>query len=178
MHPNLGVVELDEETRCVVADIPGLIEGAHQGAGLGHRFLRHVERTAMLTHLIAPPDTPADADYDHYRYAYDLVNEELKQYSPALATRQQVVVLSKSELLTPEIIEDVIAKFAETGVEVFTLSAHSGDGIERWRSIVLTAINKMRAELLEATRKIEEEYDRPEWERQPVVEDEQSSENP
>src|SRR5512147_3177330 len=98
LHPNLGVVSVGEHRSFVMADIPGLIEGAAEGAGLGIRFLKHLQRTRVLLHLIdiAPPDPAADPVND----ARAIV-AELKKFSPELATRERWLVLNKLDLLTP-----------------------------------------------------------------------------
>ncbi len=95
LSPQLGIAEVDAERRIVMADIPGLIEGASQGAGLGHDFLRHVERTRILVHLLdcAPPDGSNPADN------YRTIRKELEQYSLQLAERPELVVLNKADLL-------------------------------------------------------------------------------
>jgi GTP-binding protein len=134
IHPNLGVLHLGPSSRCVVADIPGLIEGAHHGAGLGDRFLRHVERTGVLVHLVAPPDghelgNPLDAE--DLLYAHDLVEAELAAYSEILAAKTRTVVLSKVDLLTPEQIRDIEALFAKAGRPIsHRISAATREGLE------------------------------------------------
>lgn len=94
LHPNLGVVYPKHSEPFVVADIPGLIEGAHAGAGLGHRFLRHVERTRILVHLIDASTVSSDDPLAGYR----TINRELEQHSEALARKLQIVVLNKTDL--------------------------------------------------------------------------------
>jgi GTP-binding protein len=129
IHPNRGVLELDDDTRCVIADIPGLIEGAHHGAGLGHRFLRHVERTGFLVHLVAPADDVENADFEHFWYSYELVNAELAAYSDTLAGKDQVVCLTKADLMPAENQDQIKAEFAERGVKAIWISALSGQGM-------------------------------------------------
>ena len=98
LHPNLGVVYVGEHKSFVMADIPGLIEGAAEGAGLGIRFLKHLQRTRLLLHLvdIAPPDPDADPVKGARAIA-----AELKKFSPELATRERWLVLNKIDLLPP-----------------------------------------------------------------------------
>lgn len=150
IHPNLGVLQLDEETRCVIADIPGLIEGAHHGAGLGHRFLRHVERTGFLVHLVAPADDVEDADAEHFWYSYDLVNKELAAYSDRLASKQQIVCLTKADLMPAERMAGIKEEFARRGVETLVISSHTGDGlpelIEAMKKHVITQRQQQAAE--------------------------------
>jgi GTPase len=95
LAPNLGVVSLTGTRTFVVADIPGIIEGAHEGKGLGHRFLRHIERTRTLAYLI-----PLDAE--DVQAEYDLLRAELRQYSDELADKPHCVILSKSDVLAPD----------------------------------------------------------------------------
>lgn len=101
--PNLGVVDVDKETSLLFADIPGLIEGAAEGKGLGDEFLRHVERTAVLVHLI-------DAYQDDVTTAYQTIQNELKAYKVDLSARPQVVALTKIEGLDTEIVADQLSK--------------------------------------------------------------------
>lgn len=144
IHPNLGVMEFDDATRCTLADIPGLIEGAHRGAGLGHRFLRHVERTKLLVHLIAPPEQPPLDDFEAYRYARELVNRELAQYSATLAAKPQIVCLSKCDLLEPTTVEALVRQFRERErVEILPISAHEHTGLERLKTEIQKALRSL-----------------------------------
>ena len=97
-YPNLGLVQVDLDNRFVVADIPGLIEGAHQGVGLGHEFLRHVERTRVLVHLVEPEPMDQTDPLENYRS----IRDELRLYNPELAERPELVVVTKCELPTAE----------------------------------------------------------------------------
>lgn len=98
LSPQLGIAELDQTRRIVIADIPGLIEGASRGAGLGHDFLRHVERTRILVHLldVAPGDSSDPAKN------YEMIRAELKGYSPELSEKQELIVLNKMDLIPDE----------------------------------------------------------------------------
>ncbi len=126
--PNLGVVQLSDDRSLIMADIPGLIEGAAEGVGLGHRFLRHVERTRILLHVIEAHemlDEGRDPVGD-----YDTLNRELRRYAPELAHKPQIVALNKIDL--PETrarAEDIRGSFAERGIEVHLISGVSGEGI-------------------------------------------------
>ena len=111
-YPNLGTVVVDSENAFVVADIPGLIEGAHAGLGLGHEFLRHVERTGLLVHLIEAVPIDGSDPVENYR----MIRRELEQYSPALAERPELVVVTKIDLTGAEAARDRIAR--ELGREV------------------------------------------------------------
>jgi GTP-binding protein len=124
--PHLGVVRLDEESSFVLADIPGLIEGAHRGLGLGHRFLRHLSRTSVLIHLIDVSglngrDPLAD---------YDTINHELEAFDAALAAKPQIVVANKLDLAEArDQFEALRTRFAARGVELHGISAATGDGV-------------------------------------------------
>ncbi len=138
LSPNLGVFMNQEfERRITVADIPGLIEGAHSGHGLGDRFLRHIERTKVLLHLIGPEsgETPegeitlANADAESLLYAYELVTRELEQYSASLLDKPKLVCLTKIDLISDEQQQEIIDAFAEKGIDLFLLSAEDGRGL-------------------------------------------------
>jgi GTP-binding protein len=125
--PNLGVVKLSDERSFVIADIPGLIEGAAEGAGLGHQFLRHVERCRVLLHIVEQtfttgPDRSPIADFD-------VINAELRRYAPDLADKPQVVVLNKTDATEADAVAETRRAFAERGVELLTMSAATGDGV-------------------------------------------------
>ncbi len=135
LSPNLGVcLASDFQTRITVADIPGLIEGAHTGAGLGDRFLRHIMRTRVLVHLVGPESgetaegemTLVNADPEALLYAYDLVCAELSQYNPLLPKKPTIVCLSKIDLMTGEEVAAIIAAFAARRIEILPISARDG----------------------------------------------------
>ena len=122
--PNLGIVQIDLDRTMVIADIPGLIEGAHAGAGLGHEFLRHVERTRVLVHLVEP--SPVDGSDPVQNYL--AIREELKLYDVDLAGRPEIVAVSKSEL--PD-AHEVGAQLADAiGREVLLFSSVTGQGLK------------------------------------------------
>lgn len=143
ISPNLGVfVASDLQRRITLADIPGLIEGAHTGTGLGDRFLRHIERTRALVHLVAPEagededgkPTLADASPETLLYAYELVRSELAQYSEALLRKPRIVCLNKADLLSGEERAEAVAAFEEKhGIAPLFLSARDGEGLEALR---------------------------------------------
>ncbi len=126
LTPNLGVVDLDDQNSLLLADVPGLIEGASQGKGLGDEFLRHVERTAVLIHMI-------DAYQDDPVAAYQTIQKELQEYQVDLTTRPQVVVLNKIDGLDDDQIADIqkrLAKVLPKGTQQFAISAISGQGVK------------------------------------------------
>lgn len=128
LNPNLGVVDLGEGQGFVIADIPGLIEGASEGVGLGHEFLRHIERTRVLIHLVdAAGSEGRDPVEDIYK-----INDELKHYNADIAARPQVIAANKTDLLfdgDEDPVERIRAEFEPKGIPVFGISAVSGKGI-------------------------------------------------
>ena len=128
LHPNLGVVRVDVSRSFVVADIPGLIEGAAEGAGLGHQFLRHLARTRLLLHLV--DIAPLDEGSDPVREAKAIV-KELKKYDEALYRKPRWLVLNKTDLLQPEQRDETVKKFIKDlgwKQKSFIISALTGDG--------------------------------------------------
>jgi GTP-binding protein len=114
LSPQLGIAELDAARRIVLADIPGLIEGASHGAGLGHDFLRHVERTRVLVHLVDCRPADGSDPAENYR----LIRKELGEYSPALADKPEMLALSKADLLGPDEAAPALRKLcADVGVD-------------------------------------------------------------
>ena len=140
--PSLGVVER-EDRRCVVADIPGLIEGASEGAGLGHQFLRHVERTRVLIHLLDLQAMLAEgrdllADYDAIRH-------ELGRYQPRLLERREIVVLSKNDLLHDEsLLTDLLERLEARGIQPLRISAAAHLGLEGLLHEMFDAVDQSR----------------------------------
>ena len=139
LHPHLGIVELGNYRRMVMADIPGLIEGAHEGHGLGIEFLRHVERTRVLLHLISAEDGDTDALVANY----EVIDRELESYSSALAQRARLVVVSKVDLLPPETIDETCRGLSERlGRPVLPLSAVTGVGLQRMLEEAATLLSQ------------------------------------
>jgi GTP-binding protein len=122
-HPNLGMVSLGGDYGFVLADLPGLIEGAHSGTGLGHEFLRHVERTRVLVHLVEPLPPDGSLPAENYR----IVRRELELHGRSLLNKPEIVVLSKGELTGSAAIREQLAK--ELGREVLLISAVTGQGL-------------------------------------------------
>ena len=142
LTPNLGVVidEYDPDQRMVVADIPGLIEGASEGQGLGHRFLKHVERTRFLVHILSIEDVNPE---ENPWAGFDLVNDELNAFDEDLGLRRQLQVINKIDLRTPEEVDALRAIAARDGREIFFMSADQGEGVEE----LLAAMWSLRAEM-------------------------------
>jgi len=154
LSPNLGVfLGSDYRRRVTIADIPGLIEGAHTGAGLGARFLRHIERTAVLVHLVAPEGgtdsegniTSADVDPEALLYAFRLVESELEQYSKLLLMKPRIVCLTKTDLMDAEEIAAVVALFADAGITINPVSAHEQSNIDSLRKLIEGAVPEEEA---------------------------------
>ncbi len=146
LHPNLGVVRTDVDRSFVVADIPGLIEGASEGAGLGHRFLRHLQRTQLLLHLVdlAPLDPAADPVRDA-----QAIVKELRRYDEALYRKPRWLVFNKIDLLPLEErqarIEDFLRRYGET-LRWFAISAATGEGCRELVLAVQEAVDAMKAQ--------------------------------
>ena len=123
--PNLGVVSYGDGATFVLADIPGLIEGAHEGAGLGIQFLRHIERTKILIHLLdLSPITQRDPIED-----YETMNRELKAYSEELSKKPQILALNKIDITeVREDLEKIEKHFSKSGVKTFPISSATGEG--------------------------------------------------
>ncbi|NEU31539.1 GTPase ObgE [bacterium LRH843] len=134
--PNLGVVETEDHRSFVMADLPGLIEGAHQGVGLGHQFLRHIERTRVIVHVI---DMSALEGRDPYE-DYLLINEELRQYNLRLLERPQIIVANKMEMPGAEENLEQFKERLEDDYPVFPISAITRQGL---RELLLTIADKI-----------------------------------
>ena len=142
--PNLGVVDLSETERFVIADIPGLIEGAHEGAGIGTRFLGHVERSGCLIHLI-------DGTQDDVGKAYRIIRHELEAYGAGLADKAEVLALNKIDALTPEAREEKAAELeAVAGRRPMLVSGVSGEGVTELLRAAWTEVRKDRGEIAPA----------------------------
>jgi GTP-binding protein len=146
LSPNLGVMEFEDLTHMTLADIPGLIEGASRGVGLGDRFLRHIERTKVLAHLVG--DEQGLFDPEDMLYKYDLVCEELAAYSPLLARKRQLVIVTKTDLADPDDVAQTLAAFRERGIEPLTISAFSGEGLDALRQALRELVEAEEERLL------------------------------
>jgi len=143
LEPHLGVVDLGDFRTFVIADIPGLIEGAHTGAGLGDRFLRHIERTKLLLHLVDVSSfSGRDAVSD-----YETVNRELASYNEELATRPQFVVATKIDALDePERLESLKQKAIADQKPFFAISSATGDGVRELVNAMAAKLEELSAE--------------------------------
>ena len=139
LNPNLGVVKLDDTDGFVIADIPGLIEGASEGVGLGHEFLKHVERCRVLIHILDGASTEGRDPLDDYKK----INEELARYSEVLAAKPQIIAVNKMDLFTPEEQEIALTLIQDglpEGTPVYPISAVSGHGV---RELLYAAYNML-----------------------------------
>ena len=154
LNPNLGVVDLDGGKGFVIADIPGLIEGASEGVGLGHEFLRHIERTKVIIHVVDAASTEGrDPVDDIYK-----INEELKAYNPRMATLPQVIAANKTDVICSEDedpVERIRAEFEPQGMKVFSISAVSGKGLKELLYYVRELLDALPKEAVV----FEQEYD-------------------
>ena len=132
--PNLGIMDLDNGKSFTIADIPGLIEGASLGKGLGHRFLRHIERTKFLLHVIDISQAPADDPLKDY----NVLEDELKKYNPSLLSKKRIIVVNKIDLERADGLktEDLILKINKAGHETISVSALTGKGIDELKSFL------------------------------------------
>ena len=153
LNPNLGVVDLEGTKGFVIADIPGLIEGASEGVGLGHEFLRHIERTKVIIHIVDAAGTEGrDAVEDIYA-----INKELEAYNPDIAKRPQVIAANKIDAIydtenSP--VEAIKKEFEPMGIAVYPISAVSGKGVKE----LLYHVNEMLEEISEEVTVFEQEY--------------------
>ena len=145
LEPNLGVVDLGDFKTFVVADIPGLIEGASEGAGLGDRFLRHVERTKLILHLVDVSSISGRNPVEDY----EIINRELANYNEDLAARPQAVVATKLDALDePERLESLRARAAQDGKDFFEISAVTNQGTKELVAAVAKNLEEIkRAEI-------------------------------
>jgi GTP-binding protein len=127
LEPQLGIAELSNHRRLVLADLPGLIEGAAEGAGLGHEFLRHIERTRIIVHVIEIEPTDESDPIDNYH----IIRRELERYSPILAQKPQIIALNKLDLLETDLDRRTAVQMieAELGQSVLPISGVSGAGL-------------------------------------------------
>jgi GTP-binding protein len=127
LEPQLGVLLYKYYDPCIIADIPGIVEGAHQGVGLGHKFLRHVERTSVLIHVL-------DGSDEDVKENYEIISKELSLYKEELAERTQILVINKMDLVDAELKAELEEYFRHFSPNVLMTSGESGEGLEALKS--------------------------------------------
>ncbi len=145
LNPNLGVVDLDGSAGFVIADIPGLIEGASEGVGLGHEFLRHIERTKVIIHMVDAASTEGRDPIDDI----NKINAELESYNPELMKRPQVIAANKIDVIysgEEDPIRKIREEFEPKGIKVYPISAVSGKGLKELLYGVKELLNNMDSE--------------------------------
>lgn len=155
LNPNLGVVDLEGTGGFVIADIPGLIEGASEGVGLGHEFLRHIERTKVIIHIV---DAAGTEGRDPIEDIYS-INKELEAYNPEIAKRPQVIAANKTDAIyvaegEENPVDRIRKEFEKQGIPVYAMSAVSGQGLKE----LLYKVNEMLQEVGEEPTVFEQEY--------------------
>ena len=147
LEPNLGVVKSKDDSSFVIADIPGIIEGASNGVGLGLQFLRHIERTRLLLHIIDVSGMEGRNPIDDFR----IINEELKQYSEKLAKRKQIIVASKADIVNEELYKQLEDLAKEKNMEIFKISSSTGEGVDKLLNYVSKILKTLPKEDLYET---------------------------
>ncbi|MBQ9156378.1 MAG: GTPase ObgE [Eubacterium sp.] len=154
LNPNLGVVDLSDGNGFVIADIPGIIEGASEGIGLGYEFLRHIERTKVMIHLVDAASVEGRDPIEDIK----AINKELEAYNKELASRPQVIAANKIDAMTEEdcqvMVELLEEEFGPAGIKIFPISAVSGKGLKE----LLWYVNNLLKELPEETTTFDQEF--------------------
>ena len=141
--PNLGVVKGEFGDSFVIADIPGIIEGASEGTGLGLQFLRHIERTRLLLHFLDVSGSEGRNPVEDF----NIINEELKKYSEKLSTRKQVIVANKIDVMQDDSLFKEVEKLAkDKGIEIFKISAATGEGIKELMQVISKLLKELPKE--------------------------------
>jgi len=153
LEPQLGILRDKYSNPYIIADIPGLIEDAHKGVGLGHSFLKHIERTSIILHVI-------DISEDDHRHNYLVLENELKKYKDGLSDRVKVIALNKTDLVDPDMVLEIEAEYRKSGREAISVSALSGSGIAN-----------LRLKLIEMMEDLEQEADSPSDDHNEVTDD-------
>ena len=135
-YPNLGLVQVDMDRSFVMADIPGLIEGAHAGVGLGHEFLRHIQRAGILVHLVEPDPTDGSDPLENYL----AIRSELEKYDQQLAERPEITAVTKADLPKAEAFRDELAE--KVDARVFLISAVTGQGLNELVGAITNTLNE------------------------------------
>lgn len=142
LEPQLGVLQFKYSDPCIIADIPGLIEGAHQGVGLGHQFLRHIERTSILLHLV---DVSGEGDQPYQDY--QVLARELAAYKRELLDRTHVIVLNKIDMVDTERLDEIMARFAGLDLPLVAISAELEEGLGSLKELLEDLLEKRRTEV-------------------------------
>ncbi len=152
LEPNLGVVKTEYGDSFVIADIPGIIEGASEGIGLGLKFLRHIERTRLLLHVIDVSGTEGRNPVQDFK----TINNELEKYSKKLSTRKQIIVANKIDVMQDETLFNELKEMAnQKGIEIFKISAATGEGLKELFGIVSEELKKLpKEELLDEEERV------------------------
>lgn len=129
LEPQLGVLQFKYSKPCIIADIPGLVEGAHNGIGLGHKFLRHVERTSILLHVV-------DASDENVAKNFEIISNELSLYKEELKDRIQLLLLNKCDIVEESVLKELENYFQQIGLKVLIVSGATGEGIEDLKELV------------------------------------------
>ncbi len=141
LEPQLGVLHLQHKESCIIADIPGLIEGAHEGVGLGSTFLRHIERTRILLHIL-------DASSEQAMDDFLVVEKELQSYKEELLLKTRLLVLNKIDIVSPETVQQLRTEFSELGIETLPIAGLTGEGIDSiklWIADVLEQLEDLNS---------------------------------
>ena len=136
LEPNLGIVRYYDDQSFVMADIPGIIEGAHEGKGIGIRFLRHIERNSVLLFMIA-----ADGDGSGVKDGYETLLNELREYNPELLVKERVLAVTKCDMIDPD-IERMIKSTLPKGIPAVFISSFTGEGLDRLKDLLWKALHK------------------------------------
>ncbi|HUT93207.1 MAG TPA: GTPase ObgE [Thermoguttaceae bacterium] len=135
-YPNLGCVQVDSDRSFILADVPGLIEGAHAGAGLGHEFLRHIQRAGILVHLVEPEPLDGTQALENYR----TIRDELEKYDESLGRRPEIAAVSKADLPNAQAVRQKLAD--ELGRDVLLISAVTGQGLNELLGAVVRELER------------------------------------
>ena len=151
LEPNLGVVKAKDGSSFVIADIPGIIEGASEGVGLGLQFLRHIERTRLLLHLIDVSGMEGRNPVEDFK----IINKELTEYSKKLSTRKQIIVATKCDIANEELFNELKNLAKEKNMEIFKISSSTKEGVNELLDYVSKILKTLpKEELYEAQEKM------------------------
>lgn len=137
LEPQLGVLQHSYHEPCIIADIPGLVEGASEGVGLGHKFLKHVERTSILIHVL-------DAADDNVKENYQIISKELGLYKEELADRTQILVLNKCDIVEDDQQQELLDYFQQYNSTVLMISGEYGEGLDPLKEHIFKVVEKLR----------------------------------